>query len=50
MEQTKEKEREINTRIATDLKDHSGYRITLMATNRREMNGCWILNPIREGF
>jgi hypothetical protein len=35
--------REIDTRIAADLKGHSGYRNTLMATDRKEMDvGIWI--------
>jgi hypothetical protein len=41
---------EIDTKIASDLKCHSWYRDTLMAAEIREMNGCWGLDPIREGF
>jgi hypothetical protein len=46
----KEKERKIDTKIASDLKCHSWYRNTLMAAEIREMNGCWDLDPIKEGF
>jgi hypothetical protein len=44
------KEREIDTRIPADLKGHSGYKNTMMATERREMNGGWDLDPISEIF
>jgi hypothetical protein len=44
------RKREIDTRIVVDLKGHSGYRNTLMAKERREMNGCWDLDPIKERF
>jgi hypothetical protein len=50
MEETKEKEREIDTKITSDLKCHSWYRNTLTATERREMNGYWDLDPIRKRF
>jgi hypothetical protein len=43
-------EREIDTNKASDLKCHSWYRNTMTATERREMNGCWDLDPIKEGF
>jgi hypothetical protein len=43
-------EMEIDTKIDSDLKCHSWYRDTLMAAEIREMNGCWGLDPIREGF
>jgi hypothetical protein len=36
MEWTEVKEREIYTKIASDLKCHSWYRNTWMATERRE--------------
>jgi hypothetical protein len=36
--------------IAIDLKGHSGYRNTLMATERREMDDCRDMDPIRVGF
>jgi hypothetical protein len=36
--------------IAADLKGHSRYRNTLMAIEKREMNGCRNLDPIRERF
>jgi hypothetical protein len=36
--------------IAADLNSHSGYRNTLMATERRKMNGYWDLDPIKERF
>jgi hypothetical protein len=36
--------------MVADLKGHSRYRNTLMATERREMNGCWNLDPIKERF
>jgi hypothetical protein len=42
--------REIDTKIASDLKCHSWYKNTWMAIDIREMNGCWGLDPIREGF
>jgi hypothetical protein len=38
------------TKIASYVNGHSWYRNTLMATNKREINGCWDLDPIREGF
>jgi hypothetical protein len=50
MEYTKEKEREIDIKIASDLKCHSWYRNTWIAIERREMTGCWDLDRIREGF
>jgi hypothetical protein len=52
MESTREKERESDTKIASDpiRECHSWYRNTLMATGIRKMNGCWNLDPIREGF
>jgi hypothetical protein len=50
MEWTERKVTEIDTRIAADLNGHSGYRNTLMATERKEMNECWNLDPIRERF
>jgi hypothetical protein len=34
------REREIDTKIASDLKFHSWYRNSWMAIERREMNGC----------
>jgi hypothetical protein len=46
----REREREIDTKIASDLKCHSFYRNSLMTTERREINGYWDLDPIREGF
>jgi hypothetical protein len=50
MEYTEEREREIDTRIAADLDGRSSYRNTLMAIERREVNGCSDLDPIRERF
>jgi hypothetical protein len=50
MEWTEEKEKEIATMIDSDLKCQSLYKHTLMAIERREMNECWGLDPIREGF
>jgi hypothetical protein len=36
--------------IASYLNDHSWYRNTLLVKEKREMNGYWDLDPIREGF
>jgi hypothetical protein len=47
---TPKREREIDIKIASDLKCHSWYRNTLMAAEIRKMNGCWRLDPIMEGF
>jgi hypothetical protein len=44
------REREIDTKIASDLKCHFWYKNTLTAIERREMNGCCDLDPIRKGF
>jgi hypothetical protein len=44
------REMKIDTKIASDLKCHSWYRNIWMATERREINGCWDLDPIREEF
>jgi hypothetical protein len=45
-----ENEREIDTKIDSDLKCQSWYRTTWMVKEKREMNGCWNLVSIREGF
>jgi hypothetical protein len=37
-------------KIASYLNGHSWYKNTLMAVEIRETNGCWDLDPIREGF
>jgi hypothetical protein len=47
---TPKREREIDTKIVSNLKCHSWYRNTLMAIEGREMNGSWDLDPIKEGF
>jgi hypothetical protein len=39
-----------DTKIDSDLKCQSWYRNTLIAIKRGEMNGCWDLDPIKEGF
>jgi hypothetical protein len=50
MEQTEEKEREIDTKIVSYLKCHSWYKHTWRTIERREINSCWDLDPIKEGF
>jgi hypothetical protein len=40
----------MDTKIGSDLKCHSWYRNILTVTESREMNGCWDLDPIREGL
>jgi hypothetical protein len=50
MEWAEEKETKTDTKIASDPKCHSWYKNNLTATERREMNGCWGLDPIMEGF
>jgi hypothetical protein len=47
---TQRREREIDTKIASNLKWHSWYRNTLMAAEISEMNDNWGLDPIRKGF
>jgi hypothetical protein len=38
------------TKIASYLNNHSWYRNTLMATEKKNMKGCWDLDPISKGF
>jgi hypothetical protein len=45
----RKKAREIDTKIASDLKCQSWYKNTWMAIEIREMNGCCGLDPIRGG-
>jgi hypothetical protein len=40
----------INTRIATNLRGHFGCRNTLVAIERRELNGCRNFDPPRNRF
>jgi hypothetical protein len=40
----------IKTKIASYINGHSWYKNILMTTQKKEMNGYWNLDPIREGF